>query len=181
MDLRTALEEVRVSDREAAGIEGELENWWEFLADCQNSPTPDLGPSPERVRLEDELQRLEVARMRVESVAGEGRTLPPFEPPDPPPLTPKGVIPLRYFQATYDALWLSHAYRRWFRRVFEAWSDPDLEIEPLAAIDEFIAADQRRRDDLFRPRKPMVPLGLVIAIFLLVAAVAIYQWWPGYH
>jgi len=177
VDQRNALEELRIADREAVGLEGELEANWQsmdrFMADF-GWRKPNRG----RIRRSDLRQTVEDLEMicaRAEGAAGEERRLPPFRPSEGTEFQGRGwTVPSRHARKLDAALLQVHARRRWLREAFEQWRGTNSAIQPLSTIAAF-QRNHRKRIAQHQSRLPSYVGRAVImaAVFLGVAGFAL--------
>jgi len=149
--VQTALEELRIADRELLGAQGSLEQNLENVAlwmQDYNRRRPIRGEVRRR-ELEQALEDADVAWARIVGV-GERTSLTVPEPStDAAPELPIGrwTRALRHAHAVHEALWRLHTQRRAVRAAFEAWS-AETDIEPLSPLPRFEDEHQRRREHL---------------------------------
>lgn len=177
VDLRNALEELRVADREAAGIEGELEVNWQSMVKYVS----DFGwrkPNRGRIRgadLRQTIEDLEMICARAQGAADIDRPLPSFRPPPPQGLEGRGwTVPTRHARKLHAALLRTHARRCWLRDAFETWCEADSTIEPLSNIATF-EGSHRKRITVFQGQVPsyVARATMMAAVFLAVAVFAL--------
>ena len=182
VDDRTALEEVRVSERELLGIKGELDgNWKDLVVWIRQFGSRGNDGNVRTVESGEAIDRLHIAIARIEGVTRNGRVSVPFTPPEPAPLpTMWKTRATRHALELHAAMHELHHRRQWLRSVFEAWSPGTPDIEPLATLEAVDESEKRRRQlsalaPRYQRRVAFAGLGYLLVASML-ATMIVYSW-----
>ncbi|MEM6996471.1 MAG: hypothetical protein AAF721_38560 [Myxococcota bacterium] len=140
METRRALEELRVADREALGIAGDLEQNWTLLVQWMQDFAWRRN-NRGRVRTAEWKEAeaaLQIVEARVRGAAAPDRPVAAFSPGSPTPLPGRSwSIAGRHAARVHASLWHAHALRGWIRATFDAWLEaagPSTDVEPLGVL-----------------------------------------------
>lgn len=179
MDTGSALEELRIADREALLIQGELEqNWRSVIMWMSAYGRKSHRRGALRFReLDVSLDALQKVAARAEGAAGPGRKLPTFTALGPSfSGAPRWAMAGRHIHAVHVALRAVHARRKWLRGAFRVWSAGSDNLEPLDDISGFEAQDEKRLGGIARisARYQFMAVSFWTAVVVAIV-VGIYQ------
>lgn len=177
--LSVALDELLVADRDALGIEGELEQNWSDLEAWVRHVGGRFGSNRRTLRkadLEDAVDRLGIVRARIESTAAPDRPMPSC--PAIVAVKPERLIGTwthAYLDLLLDAFAEVHALRAWARTTHRAWAPetptPFSELEPFETADVARRAELGRSLPAFNRRRPAQLIVFAVALLAFIALV----------
>lgn len=152
MDDRTALEEVRLSDRELLAVSGELANNHRAAVLFMRKYPNRGNPGEVRIReLRESVERMDLALARIDGLAREGRAPIPYrELESELPAVVNADRVVRHALEVLDTARRVDGRRLWLREVFDAWSQETEGIEPLGSLEDLADQRRQRRQELDR-------------------------------